>query len=296
MCRPTSRLLLIASLVSLQIGWSVPNASAQARSQITPGMPADTTVELPPPAGIASTNDDAIGASDVGLASDVGFACGRYGGCGNMTSHGGPVQHNQKVFTIFWAGNAGYTFPSGYQSTINQFVQDLNGSTYYGIAKQYGDTNGFLSPQLIYGGTWLDTVNAIPFPTSGDPSYAQLLAEVNRAKIANPSWISDQNTYFQVYTPNGFVGSQQYCGFHYFSSLPIGLVLYPWSINGYGCFPGGTYPNGSAIDAAISVSAHEILETATDPTGAGWYYESWDGEIGDLCAWIFGPRASDGSN
>jgi hypothetical protein len=81
---------------------------------------------------------------------------------GNMTYHDGPVQHTQKVFTIFWNGPPGGfpPFPTGYQSTINQFVQDLNGSSYYAIASQYNDGTGFISTAVLYGGTWLDTVNS----------------------------------------------------------------------------------------------------------------------------------------
>ena len=80
------------------------------------------------------------------------------------------------------------------------------------------------------------------------------------------------------------------------TSPPVGLALYPWS-NGTGsCYPGGAYPNGAATDAVISVTAHEILETVTDPFGNGWFHLNTGGEIGDLCAWNFGTRAGDGSN
>jgi hypothetical protein len=54
---------------------------------------------------------------------------------GNMTYHGGPVQHTQRVYTIFW-NPSGPTFPSGYQTIINQFVRDLSGTPYYAIASQ----------------------------------------------------------------------------------------------------------------------------------------------------------------
>jgi hypothetical protein len=70
----------------------------------------------------------------------------------NMTYQGGPVQHFQTVFTIFWSPS-GYSFPSGYQTTINQFMQDLNATSYYRIASQYNDTTGYISGSLIYGGT-----------------------------------------------------------------------------------------------------------------------------------------------
>ena len=206
---------------------------------------------------------------------------------GNMTYHGGPVQHIQKIFTIFWG--TGSSFPAGYQATINQFVQDLSGSPYYAIAGQYGDMTGSIAPSLSYGGTWLDTTNIFP---NAALSYSDLLAEVNRAKIAN-GWTSDANTYFQVYTPSGIASAfGGICGVHFFGNPAVGQILFPQP----GCFSSGPYPNNLTVDMAIAISAHEIMETVTDPQGDGWYFVDHAGEIGDLCAWNFGARAGDGSN
>jgi len=180
-------------------------------------------------------------------------------------------------------------FPSGYQTTINQFVHDLSFTPYYGIGSQYGDSNGKINPTLTFGGTWLDTTNPLPNTAL---SSEDLLAEVNRAKAAN-GWPSDANSYFQIYTPSG-IGSTYsgICGLHYFFNPAFGQILYPQP----GCFPGAPYPNNDVADAAINISAHEIIETVTDPQGNGWFFQNSSGEIGDLCAWIFGPRAGDGSN
>jgi hypothetical protein len=137
---------------------------------------------------------------------------------GNMTYHGGPVQHTQKIFTIFWQGN-GTPFPSGYQTTINQFVRDLSFTPYYGIGSQYGDAIAKINPTLTFGGTWLDTTNVLP---NAALSSEDLLAEVNRAKAAN-GWTNDANTYFQIYTPAG-IGSafSGICGLHYFFNPAFG--------------------------------------------------------------------------
>src|SRR5437762_3271939 len=267
--------------------WAAIVVIAPPMNAQSPSVPSANTSALidppqfPVPFGIVRTVNDLTGRSTSAAT--------------NMTWHGGPIQHTQKVFTIFWAGPGG-SFPIDYQMLNNQFVQDLNGSSYYAIASQYTDGAGPISTTVVYGGTWLDTVNPFPFSTIATPSYTSLLDEVNRAKAANPSWTSDANSYFQVYTPSGYLGGGGYCGFHYWSTLPIGLVLLPWSNSIGSCFPGSPYPNGSFSDAAISVSAHEIMETVTNPQGTGWYYVNGGGEIGDLCAWVFGARAGDGSN
>jgi len=210
---------------------------------------------------------------------------------GNMTYHNGAVQRAQKVYTIFWNPTA-TPFPSSYQATINQFVQDLNGSSYYAIASQYSDTTGNIGTAVSYGGTWLDTTNAIP---NNPPTTTDIFNEMNRAKTAN-GWTSDSNSLFQVFTPSGYGTTTDYCGYHVLNNPAYGLILYPSNHTSGTCFPGGTYPNSNVIDAAINTFAHEILEAVTDPLGGGWYYLDYAGEIADLCNFTFGTRGSDGSN
>ncbi len=207
---------------------------------------------------------------------------------GTVTYQGGAVQHTQKVFTIFW-NPSGPAFPAGYQTTINQFVQDLNGTPYYAIGSQYNDAAGYVSTVLLYGGTWLDTTNVF---TDTALTYQDLLDEVGRAQAAN-GWTSDANSYFQIYTPSGISNSYtNICGLHYFSNPAFGQILFPQA----GCFAPSPSPNGREVDAAITVSAHEIMETLTDPRGDGWYFADTSGEIGDRCNFNFGARAADGSN
>jgi hypothetical protein len=206
---------------------------------------------------------------------------------GSVTYHGGPVQHMQKIFTIFW--DPASSFPGGYQSAINQFVQDLSGTPYYAIASQYGDGSGNISTVVAYGGTWLDTVNALP---ESALTRADLLAEVNRAKSVN-GWTSDANSYFMIYTPSGYASSDgPACGLHWFGNPAVGQIMFPDS----GCFAPSPWPNNEIADAAFNASAHEIIEAATDPQGNAWYSAFSGGELADLCNFSFGRRSSDGSN
>src|SRR5207302_9763967 len=51
------------------------------------------------------------------------------------------------------------------------------------------------------------------------------------------------------------------------------------------------------VDDAINVTAHEIVEAATDPFSlGGWYLIGGAGEIGDLCAYQPGPRDTIGAD
>ncbi len=283
------RLGFVLALAVCQLSWFVPTASGQEPSPNAPGPNSSAAAPSTGASATAASPDSPPLAGVVPMENDPMSRVVRGGALvGNMTYHAGPVQHTQKIFTIFWAGPSG-SFLSGYQTTINQFVQDLNGSPYYATASQYNDTVGYISTGLVYGGTWLDTTNAIP---NVNVSYADLLAEVNRAKIAN-GWTSDANSYFQVYTPSGYLSTiSGICGLHWFANPAIGQILYPQA----GCFESSPWPNGQVVDAAINVSAHEILETVTDPLGNAWYYVDTSGENGDLCNFNFGARAADGSN
>ena len=54
----------------------------------------------------------------------------------------------------------------------------------------------------------------------------------------------------------------------------------------------GVSPNGNpAVDAMISVIAHELEETVSDPLLNAWYNRQ-DYENGDMCAWTFGNAQS----
>jgi hypothetical protein len=130
-----------------------------------------------------------------------------------------------------------------------------------------------------------------------------VLTEIVNAFTVN-SWTVDDNSVFFLYTPSGITGDG-YCGYHSAAvntvtgqKLSFGLVVYPAAgSNGGTCliYP-PPWPNSQIVDHAINVTAHEVIEAATDPFGSGWYLFSGSGEIGDLCAARVGPRDSSGSD
>ena len=93
-----------------------------------------------------------------------------------------------------------------------------------------------------------------------------------------------------------------YCGWHTFTTLAgVGTVKYGWvgdasssSTCMSSCAAQLTSPNpdgggggGGGADAMISVIAHEIVETVTDPTLSTWY-DTTGAENADKCSWTFG--------
>jgi hypothetical protein len=254
----------------------------------------------------ASANDDGYIYSGISGSyfnfTPPNMVCAANGPCGtgNMTYHNGSVQHGQKVYTIFW-NPPGTSFPTAYQSTINQFLQDLDGSPYYAIASQYTDSAGPVSTHLTFSGTWVDTASALP---SSPPTSTEMINEVLLATSTN-NWTIDNNSLFMVYTPTGIL-SNSYCAYHSAATdttnpskhLPFALILYPQTLSTGTClkYP-PPFPNiTQAIDSAIEETAHELIEAATDPFGGGWYLINTSGEIGDLCVNRPGPRDSSGSD
>jgi hypothetical protein len=237
--------------------------------------------------------------ADAFSSSKLPVVCSTATGCGsgNMTYHGGAVQHSQKIYTIFW-NPSGTSFPNNYQTTINQFVQDLNGSSYYAIANQYGDSAGSVS-SISLAGTWLDNSNALP---TSPPATLSIANEAAKA-ISTNSWTIDDDSLFLVFTPSDISGDGTYCGYHSATTLSsrrfaFGLILLPQDQPKGTCLLfSSPWPNGQVVDSAISVTAHEMLETATDPfANSGWLLVNGTGEIGDLCANKAGPRDSSGAD
>lgn len=140
---------------------------------------------------------------------------------------------------------------------------------------------------------------------------AGVLAIVNKA-IAAKNWTSlttntaaststDPNAIYLVLTSSdinetsGFL--TQYCGWHNYSSstnLKYAFIGNP-NRNLAACTAQSVSPNNNpAVDGMVSVIAHELIETVTDPQLNAWY-NGRGYENGDMCAWTFGANLSSSS-
>lgn len=92
-----------------------------------------------------------------------------------------------------------------------------------------------------------------------------------------------------------------YCGWHsYYYQYPTYLFQYGFVGNAITQCPQNCIvsavraspPNGDrGADGMISVIAHELTETVTDPNFNAWY-DDWGYENADICAWIFGTTSN----
>ena len=202
---------------------------------------------------------------------------------GNLIDHGGPVLSSSHTYAIFWGT------PTAWSADVTAGVASLfsgfGGSNYLGIAAQYmrGATIG-----STYSGTTSDTSAPPKKVTAGT-----LGAEVQKLYGSN---IDSSGIYF-VYTSN-FPSGGGFCAWHSAataSGRTIAVAYMPNTTGVAGCDPGNPYgvTGSEGLRSLANVTAHEFMESATDPLPGGATYAWIDksgSEIGDKCAWQFsGP-------
>ena len=93
----------------------------------------------------------------------------------------------------------------------------------------------------------------------------------------------------------------QYCGWHTKGTIGgVANVKYSFVGNANRCLSGcaaqTTSPNGNAgVDGMVSVVAHELVESLSDPLLNAWY-DSSGAENADKCAWTFGSGQKQAAN
>ena len=106
----------------------------------------------------------------------------------NLVYNGGPIkQAGSTNYAIFWeptlTASVNSVSPT-YNSLISRFLQDIGGSTLYGVATQYYQVSGGATQNIVndsnFGGAYVDTA-MYPGPAITD---AQIQAEVTKVMAA----------------------------------------------------------------------------------------------------------------
>ncbi len=214
-----------------------------------------------------------------------------------------------------------------YESVIEKYFQDVGNTTFYGILQQYKDGSGSPGVTLKLGGVYFDST---PYPggngtVSSGLSPTNLWNEVISVQHKTGWTNGSGNNEFFVYTPLGVYGEDQgkegYCAYHggFFPGITwspgepyTNIAFMPDSKDPVGaggfCITAQTKtPNNDVIaDFEVSLTAHEQFEAISDPvayntTDTNWY-GGWfnqfpnGGEVGDECAYVFGPESSNGGD
>jgi len=216
--------------------------------------------------------------------------------------HNGPVLHTVNVYYI-WYGDWNGLDPTG-PPILTDFVSNEGGSSYFNINTTYGDTTGVVPNAVTFAGQTTVAGNGTSL-TDND------IASIVATALVQFGGTPDTNgLYFVLTAPginetSGFLTS--YCGWHNHGSFPSGGTTWDVKYSFVGNASGPSLskcaiqtsnsPNGdTGADAMVSVIAHELEETATDPDLNAWY-DSNGAENADKCAWTFGATyaASNGS-
>lgn len=216
------------------------------------------------------------------------------------------------VYTIFWEPSDGNDY-TNYNSLINRYFNDVGGSSLYQINKQYTDAQGHAPLNSQLAGTWVDQTN---YPaTASSPANTifdiDIQNEVTHAMQTN-GWSASINNIFFVFTernedlcendiqgnPTTNCASNTFCAYHSFFGANTIYAAMPYAAS-FSCNqqidPNTSGPNNNDADQTINVTSHEQIEAATDPMLNAWF-DSQGEEIGDKCAWTFGPVNSQGAD
>jgi hypothetical protein len=217
--------------------------------------------------------------------------------------HGGPLINTPSIFLI-WYGNWNQTIgtdTSSGQQIIRDFSNAIGGSNYFNINMLGYNAGGYtISGNVAFGGE--TTTTGYPYGTS--LADASILSIVNDA-ITSGRVPYDANGVYFVLTSSDVTESSgfctQYCGWHTAGTPSAGHVRYAFIGNAARCLNAcaaqTTGPNGNAgVDGMVSIMAHELEESTTDPDPRSGWADGSGAENGDKCAWTFGSRQFTAAN
>ena len=239
----------------------------------------------------------------------------------NVPYHGGPVMAGTaQVFAIFWEPTGNVS--ANYNSLIERYFGDVGGSPLYNINNQYKQTSGAFPTNAVLpsNGTFVDTTS--PYPRPSPLLDSDIQNEVTHAQSVN-GWSSNIDNVFFVFTEKNeglCIDSSQtsctpdvtsstntmpFCAYHSFFGTNTIYAAMPYTASpnfNFGCTTGaifgltGASPNNDDADQTIDATSHEQMEAATDPLLNAWIDTTNKVEIGDLCAFTFGPGNPQGAD
>ncbi|HWY59096.1 MAG TPA: hypothetical protein VNZ03_31825 [Terriglobales bacterium] len=216
-----------------------------------------------------------------------------------ISYHGGPVMRANVVNVYFiWYGNwTNGPKASDSRTTVNLMdilfgpTRGIGGSSYFKINSTYSDTVGHPTGNI-----------SLLASTNNNYSRGKLLSDSDIQSIVSGAISSralprDANGLYFVLTSSDVAETSgfctKYCGWHTSSIMGGTDIKFAFVGNADRC-PNScemqtVSPNSdSGADGMASIMAHEAAEAVTDPDLNAWY-DSAGNEIGDKCAWKFGP-------
>jgi serine protease len=200
----------------------------------------------------------------------------------NLIYGGGPVQHNPKIYIVFWGSK--WTTSNAEYTRLVKFFNGLSGSQWNNTVTQYYDNSAHIANDATLAGTWIDT-SYVP----SHPGTSAVTSEAKRAESHFGYQGTDANYWVAIesgHDPSGF--KTQWCAWHSSTSSTSGTISFtdfPYQSDaGANCGAGSVNSPGT-YDGVTIVGGHEEAETETDPQPSTGWVDSSGSEIGDKCAW-----------
>lgn len=224
-----------------------------------------------------------------------------------ITYHGGWVVPSSHIYFIWygnWNGDTG-------SSILPDLINGMNGSAYLNVLTSYTGkifptSFGPVSTTVSFGGQIWDWY-----------SYGTVLDEGMTKDLIQshlPQFGTDPDGVYILFTsadvdvsgtpnsnsPTGYSRMcYEMCGYHNHTFRDNINMLHAVVGDPQRCVNLGAgscmvqnslSPNGNpSADGMANIVAHEYAETATDPNADSWFSDADGEEMGDLCAWNFGP-------
>ena len=212
-----------------------------------------------------------------------------------ITFHNGPVMATPKAYLIWygnWNQSNGSDTPAG-QTLVRDFLFGVSNSPYFQINTTYNGPTGFVS---------MGSETTVAAQARSRLSDNGVFSVVSNA-ITSGKLPKDSSGVYFVITSSDIAKSgfcTQYCGWHTYGTVAGTNIKYSFVGNANRCLNACAAqtvgPNGNAgVDGMLSVLAHELEESTTDPNLNAWY-DSAGNENGDKCAWTFGQNQTVGAN
>jgi hypothetical protein len=217
---------------------------------------------------------------------------------------GGPIMRGTiNTYVILYGNWMNSTHTNNVRAMTEDFLSGIGNSSWYLVNTEYYDDNGYISGQSSY--ISMTGFNTIDY-RYGDSLSAQDIFSITKDAITSGNLPFDSHGVYFVLTSadvsqhssnnRSFCsGSSGFCGWHSVGSMALHGVSKNIKFSFVGdptncrmCDTQRTSPNGDwAADAMVSVIAHELAETATDPEFNAWTDDEGY-ENADKCAWRYG--------
>jgi hypothetical protein len=191
---------------------------------------------------------------------------------------GGKLLVSSVTYAIYWGPSA--NFPSDLQTGMTALLSGFSGSTYLATANQYFGATATTS----FAGSYFDG----SAPPRSAPNTSAVVSEVAKVLAAN-SLTPDPNAVYLLYTSN--LPKINYCAWHSsgtIGSTTVQVAYLPNTANTTGCYPTGNYFGGLTnwsygTRSIADNTAHEFMESITDPVPTTGWADGSGQEIGDKC-------------